>query len=624
MEANEEAWMKSSYSRERHGGDLLRETAEEEEKGEKDDRTKRKQDVDDNRGGGTDRERKTLIERRWRDHVTGELEENGKEPSIFQKDGREEQEATREQDMEGLDLLILTEECLDLRASYQFLEEGNPSACFLSMFLGCTRVSSSSSSHSSASSLPNSSSSSSFAAVPPSLRSSSSCGSSTHEVEALELECYVEMARRSLASIAKLVRQTFPHHIHNIVLAHRYGYIPLAETVLLVGISSSHPSESQDACALAVELVKHHLPIWKEEILIPHSRDEEEEGEIEEERYQESEEEKVKEEDNEVEKARRLGDHVPCIEEYELSSILGCMDSIEISRKPITDVPSLINSVRSPVCGAISVFIQRKRFCSSSLVSRSMTKESRRLSHHKSPDPRWASHNEPSLVGVSGMHAKTLQPSHSSLTHRQDSLLNSSSTPRSFSSSASSSISPSSSATGSTLDVSLGEHIGQCREERKDGEEVKIESSKEAMDQMCTSIRIKFPHVKKMALRVFRETDGDRECLDDPVFVACVSAPHRTDSREACSLLVAKYTENISSFRTEEEISVLRRNGAQGEEEEREARLLISQNLRNRQSKQPQKERRRRRVQGALLQPLPHIIQIEKANNCVQESRLSL
>ncbi|CBZ53642.1 unnamed protein product [Neospora caninum Liverpool] len=72
-----------------------------------------------------------------------------------------------------------------------------------------------------------------------------------YEVVALDLECYTSMAVKCLLSMCSVVRQAFPE-VERIAVSHRKGRVPVGEP----------------ACSLMVELVKHHLPLWKEEILM--------------------------------------------------------------------------------------------------------------------------------------------------------------------------------------------------------------------------------------------------------------------------------------------------------------------------------------------------------------------
>ncbi|PFH37393.1 molybdopterin converting factor, subunit 2 protein [Besnoitia besnoiti] len=85
------------------------------------------------------------------------------------------------------------------------------------------------------------------------------------EVAALELECYTAMAIETLLSICSSVRQTYPD-IERLAVAHRTGLVSVGEAALIVCVSSPHRAASMRACSLAVEMVKHYVPIWKEEI----------------------------------------------------------------------------------------------------------------------------------------------------------------------------------------------------------------------------------------------------------------------------------------------------------------------------------------------------------------------
>lgn len=79
----------------------------------------------------------------------------------------------------------------------------------------------------------------------------------------LDYEAYEPMALRKMREIAEELRHGFP--IHRIAFVHRLGRLEIGETSVLIAVSSPHRQAAFDACRLAIERLKHTVPIWKKE-----------------------------------------------------------------------------------------------------------------------------------------------------------------------------------------------------------------------------------------------------------------------------------------------------------------------------------------------------------------------
>ncbi len=52
-----------------------------------------------------------------------------------------------------------------------------------------------------------------------------------------------------------------------VAVSHRIGVLAVGECALAVAVSSAHRAEAFAAAALLVDEVKHHLPVWKRQVL---------------------------------------------------------------------------------------------------------------------------------------------------------------------------------------------------------------------------------------------------------------------------------------------------------------------------------------------------------------------
>jgi len=90
----------------------------------------------------------------------------------------------------------------------------------------------------------------------------------------LEYEAYEPMALAEMRSICSKLRLRFgsfdqtERGLADIVLIHRIGEVPVSEASVFVAVSSVHRSESLQACALAIDLIKELVPIWKKELYL--------------------------------------------------------------------------------------------------------------------------------------------------------------------------------------------------------------------------------------------------------------------------------------------------------------------------------------------------------------------
>ena len=83
-------------------------------------------------------------------------------------------------------------------------------------------------------------------------------------VEHLEYEGYVELALKTLADIAALMRERHGHG--RWALQHRLGRLEPGEVSLAVVVATPHRAAAFAACEDAVEECKRRLPVWKLEV----------------------------------------------------------------------------------------------------------------------------------------------------------------------------------------------------------------------------------------------------------------------------------------------------------------------------------------------------------------------
>ena len=85
----------------------------------------------------------------------------------------------------------------------------------------------------------------------------------TRDVESLEYEAYVEMAREQLAQLAASVAEE--HGLNAVAVVHRVGSVPLGEPSIVVAVSAAHRGEAFAGARALLDAVKAQAPIWKQE-----------------------------------------------------------------------------------------------------------------------------------------------------------------------------------------------------------------------------------------------------------------------------------------------------------------------------------------------------------------------
>ena len=86
----------------------------------------------------------------------------------------------------------------------------------------------------------------------------------TRDVEALDYEAYVEMAREKLAAIG--AEEAERHGLCAVALVHRVGRVPLSEPSVIVAASAAHRGEAFAGARALIDRVKAEAPIWKVEL----------------------------------------------------------------------------------------------------------------------------------------------------------------------------------------------------------------------------------------------------------------------------------------------------------------------------------------------------------------------
>ncbi len=86
----------------------------------------------------------------------------------------------------------------------------------------------------------------------------------TREVERLEYEAYVEMARERLAAIVSEAIER--HGLCAAAAEHRVGAVPLGEPSVAVAASAPHRGEAFAGARAIIDAIKAQAPIWKKEV----------------------------------------------------------------------------------------------------------------------------------------------------------------------------------------------------------------------------------------------------------------------------------------------------------------------------------------------------------------------
>jgi molybdopterin synthase catalytic subunit len=83
-------------------------------------------------------------------------------------------------------------------------------------------------------------------------------------VERLEYEAYEEHVVPRLAEIAAAARGRWPQ-LGRLVLLHRIGVVPIAESAVVVVASAPHREMAFEAARYGIDTLKATVPIWKRE-----------------------------------------------------------------------------------------------------------------------------------------------------------------------------------------------------------------------------------------------------------------------------------------------------------------------------------------------------------------------
>lgn len=79
----------------------------------------------------------------------------------------------------------------------------------------------------------------------------------------LEYDCYPEMA---VAEMQRLVATAIEKwDVRRVTMFHRLGPVPVAESSVLIGVSSPHRNDAFIACRYLIDSLKESVPIWKKE-----------------------------------------------------------------------------------------------------------------------------------------------------------------------------------------------------------------------------------------------------------------------------------------------------------------------------------------------------------------------
>jgi len=85
----------------------------------------------------------------------------------------------------------------------------------------------------------------------------------TREVESLEYEAYVDMAREQIRRLAEAAARE--HQLAAVAVAHRTGTVALGEPSVVVAVSAPHRGEAFAGARALLDAVKSQAPIWKQE-----------------------------------------------------------------------------------------------------------------------------------------------------------------------------------------------------------------------------------------------------------------------------------------------------------------------------------------------------------------------
>jgi len=80
----------------------------------------------------------------------------------------------------------------------------------------------------------------------------------------LDFEAYEAMALKEMEKIANGAKDRWG--LHQMVIHHRTGLVPIGEEAVVIACSSAHRKEAFQACEYAIDTLKETVPIWKKEV----------------------------------------------------------------------------------------------------------------------------------------------------------------------------------------------------------------------------------------------------------------------------------------------------------------------------------------------------------------------
>lgn len=84
------------------------------------------------------------------------------------------------------------------------------------------------------------------------------------EVLRLEFEAYEPMALSEMTKIAAQMTDKFG--AIRISIHHRIGILEIADTAVIIAVSTPHRKKAFEACQYAIDTLKESVPIWKKEV----------------------------------------------------------------------------------------------------------------------------------------------------------------------------------------------------------------------------------------------------------------------------------------------------------------------------------------------------------------------
>ena len=82
-------------------------------------------------------------------------------------------------------------------------------------------------------------------------------------VQALELDCYLALAERTIGGYADEAKARFG--LIDVLVVHRHGHIAPGEAIVFVAASAEHRRAALDAVEFLMDRLKTEAPFWKKE-----------------------------------------------------------------------------------------------------------------------------------------------------------------------------------------------------------------------------------------------------------------------------------------------------------------------------------------------------------------------